>query len=74
MHRAIYTNQYRVMYIQEEGSEACYADGLTEEKAYEAANELRESYPEARSIFIERQRDYNAEYLALQDDGYGDMY
>jgi hypothetical protein len=54
--------KYRVMGIAEEGSEFFVADNLTEAAAFSKAAEARETFEEARSIFVEEMIDYRALY------------
>jgi len=51
--------KYRVMGIDECGSEAFIAHNLTEGRAIEVADDARERLVEYRSIFIEPMADYH---------------
>ena len=66
---------YRVMAIQEEGSECCLASGLSEQAAYDSLSGYREDYPEFRSIWVEIERDYYTEARPEEwDDPMSDYY
>ena len=53
--------KFRVMGTDECGSEFFIAHNLTENAAYKKAGEARETFEEARSIFVEEMIDYAAE-------------
>ena len=63
---------FRIMAIQEEGSEICLGSGIaTSEEAYAKLPELRETYVELRQFWVEEERDYYAEAAqAAWEDGY----
>ena len=54
--------KFRVMGTDECGSEFFIAHNLTENAAYKKAGEARETFEEARSIFVEEMIDYDAKY------------
>ena len=54
--------KYRVMGIDECGSEFLVGTGLTEAEALTAADKGRERFEEARLIFIEAMVDYTSVY------------
>ena len=57
---------YRIMAVQEEGSEICLGSGIeSEDDAYERLAECREKYEEYRSFSVEMEGVYTA------DDWYG---
>lgn len=53
---------YRVMGIDECGSEFFVGSGLTEDEAVKAADKARAKFEEARLIFIEAEVDYHRLY------------
>ena len=56
------TESYRVMAVQEEGSEVCLASGMTEDQAYESLPEFREMHEEYRSFSVEMEKQYSREF------------
>jgi len=66
--------KYRVMGIDECGSEFFVAHNLSESAAYAKAEEARERFEEARSIFVEMMIDYRAEAMARYDNDEYDLY
>ena len=66
--------KYRVMGVDECGSEFFVADNLSESAAYAKAEEARERFEEARSIFVEMMIDYRAEAMARYDNDEYDLY
>lgn len=52
---------YRIMAVQEEGSEICLGSGLPQEEAYRKLPILREDYPEFRDFWVEQERNYYQE-------------
>jgi hypothetical protein len=66
--------KYRVMGIDECGSEFFVADNLAVTVAYKMADEARERFEEARSIFVEEMIDYRAEAMARYDNDEMDLY
>ena len=66
--------KYRVMGIDECGSEFFVADNLTESAAYAKAEEARERFEEARSIFVEKMIDYHAEAMDRWMNDEMDLY
>tara|TARA_R110000764_G_scaffold117747_1_gene205123 strand:+ start:69 stop:272 length:204 start_codon:yes stop_codon:yes gene_type:complete len=47
------TESYRVIAVQEEGSEICLASGMSEDEAYDSLPEFREMHEEYRSFSVE---------------------
>jgi hypothetical protein len=66
--------KYRVMGIDECGSEFFVADNLTRTAANDAASEALEEFVEARRIFVEPMIDYHAEAMARYARGEEDLY
>jgi hypothetical protein len=66
--------KYRVMGTDECGSEFFIAHNLTEDAAYTRAGEARETFEEARSIFVEPMIDYAAEARDRYNRGEEDLW
>ena len=66
--------KFRVMGTDECGSEFFIAHNLTENAAYKKAGEARETFEEARSIFVEEMIDYTAEYNRRMFEDEMDLY
>tara|TARA_R110002124_G_scaffold162810_2_gene330150 strand:+ start:861 stop:1061 length:201 start_codon:yes stop_codon:yes gene_type:complete len=56
------TESYRVIAVQEEGSEVCLASGMSEDQAYESLPEFREMHEEYRSFSVEMECQYSRDY------------
>ena len=54
---------YRIMAVQEEGSEVCLGSGLSEYSAYKKMEEAREIHEEYRGFSVELEQNYREEYF-----------
>ncbi len=61
-------DKYRVMALDECGTEVCLANDLSHKKAWDFAGQAREDYPEYRCFDVELQVDYHAMYANMDED------
>ncbi len=62
------TDKYRVMGIDECGTEFCVANDLTKLQAWNKLFAAQEEYPECGGFQVELQVDYHAMYANMDED------